>query len=902
MNGEPLCLSSTSKSTENAAPCRRVPTRGLDVQIVGSNLGLYGKVIFYDSRLEQCQGNVTFGCCKGTYDPLYIKTKEKCFAPYLWVNSQGHQCKDDDKDCLCSARESCSVKSTILQSDFTSCGNALGGADSTRSCLCAMSKGFAVDIKGRTCLKCSTDNYITSDGYCTKAMEKVDRIWDHDSVVFQLPSGIGVGHKIAVSVSGQTTESSPFDYEPPVITEVTPKEGPTSGTTEENNFIVTLKGFNFGNHDAEVHMGTGEECEGNNDVQGPDVCLYRVEIVSQDHEIIKFKLPAGIGYDAPIRVRVGKQISNMDITFSYSVPVVTSVYPLNGRTDGFSLQPKNEIDEFGRTIMPDKQLITLIGDNFGTVGERERIFSIGVHYFKGFPVNSSNTMLQFILPQGTGLNHTIRIEVGGQVTTSAFEFDFNAPIVYPLNHTTWTPQRGNSNFPAENGKYYAPTTGCANPEGQMADVSDPENPPAKRGCIGSAKIIIRGENFGCCVHSETEIIRNNGVFSEDCPGLGPACEDTQPPRVVLTDENGLVKQVKVNSYSHYKIEVDLPEGTGKSILSVEVGPDWSSRTMKKSQDSVTYIEVGDIGFSYSKPQLTETKFGFEISGADITNSFDATGSSKYGTLDGEKDTQWKLFLFGDNFGASQSPTSIEVLAGFYNDGSPDWKNCTEPVWHEPNMHSAGFPYLSCYPPAVTVGNKKWRISIGSNSQEISYTIYGRPIMGKCPPNFYGLTDEYCVKCWNYNTDAAPDSPIMLANCSGIYDSQIQVWKNGKLVTVGGTTEPIARFGYSIWPPKECASGQCDKRSYKGLLPQEVRPCFFWSYFYASLLCLLSSSDKTFCCFFFLLSYRYRYRLSFIVIVIVIVFFFRVAFHLYLISVKIKIRARINHHVCQHTMQ
>ena len=93
-------------------------------------------------------------------------------------------------------------------------------------------------------------------------------------------------------------------------------------------------------------------------------------------------------------------------------------------------------------------------------------------------------------------------------------------------------------------------------------------------------------------------------------------------------------------------------------------------------------------------------------------------------------------------------------------------------------------------------------------------------MGKCPIEYYGLTDEYCVRCWHYMTKAAPDSPIALSNCTGIYDANIQIWKEGKLTTVGGTTEPVAKFGYSIWPPKECASGQCDKRSYKGLLPQE----------------------------------------------------------------------------------
>ena len=331
---------------------------------------------------------------------------------------------------------------------------------------------------------------------------------------------------------------------------------------------------------------------------------------------------------------------------------------------------------------------------------------------------------------------------------------------------------------------------------------------------------MHGENFGCCKHTENEIIQNNGAFPDDCSGAGPPCTPENTPRLVLTDENGLVKKMKVKSFGHYTIEAELPDGTGISVMSVEVGPKAIANSVFKSQARLTYQEGSKIGFTYSKPQLTETKFGLEISGADITNSFDATGSTKYGTLVGEEEKQWQLYLFGDNFGASQSRTVIEVLAGFFNDGTEDWKNCTSPIWHSPTFDSAGFPYLSCFPPAVTVGNKKWRITIGSNSQVIDYTIYGRPIMGKCPPDFYGLTDEYCVKCWNYVKESAPDSPIMLANCSGIYDANIQVWKKGKQVTVGGTVEPVARFGYSIWPPKECSSGQCDKRNYKGLMPQE----------------------------------------------------------------------------------
>jgi hypothetical protein len=343
-------------------------------------------------------------------------------------------------------------------------------------------------------------------------------------------------------------------------------------------------------------------------------------------------------------------------------------------------------------------------------------------------------MLQFNLPVRTGLNHTVDIEIGGQASTNQaenkrFVFNYDDPIVYPIKIGNWTRQRGNNNFPGENGRYYAPTTGCANPASEMADPEDPEDLPKKRGCVGAAHIIIKGENFGCCTHSEREI-DIYGSYASDCKSHtingvtvnnGPPCSllvtnekgvtsyinhPENTPRLVLTDENGLVQPMKIKSFGHYEIKAELPEGTGKSVISVEVGPPGTSSLTEESSSPKTYKTAGKIAFSYSKPALAETKFGLEISGSDISNSFDATGSSKYGTLDGEKDTQWKLFLFGDNFGASQSPTHIEVLAGYFNNGAEDWKNCSEPTWHSASYHSAGFPYLSCYPPAVTVGRKK----------------------------------------------------------------------------------------------------------------------------------------------------------------------------------------------------
>ena len=141
---------------------------------------------------------------------------------------------------------------------------------------------------------------------------------------------------------------------------------------------------------------------------------------------------------------------------------------------------------------------------------------------------------------------------------------------------------GNKNFPATNGNYYAPTTGCATPETQMAPTVDPENPPKKRKCISPAIVHIFGENFGCCVHTIEEIEANNVIFENDCRGKindltrGPICSETLPPRLVLTDENGLIKYLNVRTYNHYQITVELPAGTGRSTISMEVGPDFSS--------------------------------------------------------------------------------------------------------------------------------------------------------------------------------------------------------------------------------------------------------------------------------------------------------------------------------------
>lgn len=120
----------------------------------------------------------------------------------------------------------------------------------------------------------------------------------HSRLVCTAPPGVGHDVPVAVVVDGQTSPPSPFSYDPPAITAITPTRGPAAGGA-----IITIRGDSFGN--AAAVMVGASQCP----------------IEAQTHDRIECELPPDGGAPASVRVLVGGQASN---AFAYSYQQVPS--------------------------------------------------------------------------------------------------------------------------------------------------------------------------------------------------------------------------------------------------------------------------------------------------------------------------------------------------------------------------------------------------------------------------------------------------------------------------------------------------------------------------------------------------------------------------------------------------
>ena len=63
----------------------------------------------------------------------------------------------------------------------------------------------------------------------------------HSTITFTLPEGEGTAIPVQVEAGGQQSTVLPFDYDPPVISGISPASGVAAAATE-----ITLTGTNFG--------------------------------------------------------------------------------------------------------------------------------------------------------------------------------------------------------------------------------------------------------------------------------------------------------------------------------------------------------------------------------------------------------------------------------------------------------------------------------------------------------------------------------------------------------------------------------------------------------------------------------------------------------------------------------
>jgi hypothetical protein len=148
--------------------------------------------------------------------------------------------------------------------------------------------------------------------------------WPHHSgnILCTIPAGEGASNSVVVNVGGQrSTMSFNFVYNPPFVERISqPSNSFTSG-----GYGITIFGHNFGTTIGMVTLGS-TDC--------PVTSWMNTEITCS--------VGGGMGKNATVVVTTlpftaGQQMSNMDIPFGYTRPIINDVTPKSYSTSGGSM-------------------------------------------------------------------------------------------------------------------------------------------------------------------------------------------------------------------------------------------------------------------------------------------------------------------------------------------------------------------------------------------------------------------------------------------------------------------------------------------------------------------------------------------------------------------------------------
>ena len=341
---------------------------------------------------------------------------------------------------------------------------------------------------------------------------------DHGQIVCVSPTGEGTDNTLSVTISGQTSNSLPFSFGPPVIDSMDINHGPTEGGT-----LVTLTGQNFGLVPAVTLGGTNCPLNGNS------------------HTQISFYTPQGQGTGLPVIVAVAGQTSNA-VPFSYDAPVINNIEPSIGPTGG------------GTTVF-------LTGINFG---------ASGTIMFNGSPVASqtwTNTLVSFLTPSGEGISLPVFVTVGGQ-TSNVVSFSYSPPVINAINPaggrteggypvTLSGSSFGSSGTLSVGGNIVAPSSWTHNSVEFAMPPGQGTNIPIYLTVSGAQSNTV---HFSYSPPSITGVV----------PSLGPTIGGT--PLTISGDNFGMSGAVtvggipcSVQSWSHTQVTALSPEGQGAGL-------------------------------------------------------------------------------------------------------------------------------------------------------------------------------------------------------------------------------------------------------------------------------------------------------------------------------------------------
>jgi len=429
-----------------------------------------------------------------------------------------------------------------------------------------------------------------------------------NKIICTAPVGAGVNRPVQFVCSGASSNSDvTFSYDKPSLISVNPS--PTTDTTAGGK-TITLTGSSFG-ISGFVSIGSST-CS----VLAP---------ADYSHTSIKCKVNPGEGANLPIKVTGADGRSSSEVfTFSYAKPVVTSVTPVTGGTDG-------------RNSGGSQIVLTVTGTSFGT----SSVVAVGS---SPCPVvgRVANTKVLCNLPAGMGIADVF-VTTGGlsSVASSQTKFTYDPPQLTSVSPNSNIETKGGQLLRLQGNNFGL--SGSVTVGGISCTVSSWSHnlvqciAPASQG-TQSVVLTSASQNSG-----SQSIQYGAPQFSSVTPSTGP----TAGLRLTVTGNNfgigssftfkfrgNTLNPASFTPFSHESFQFLLPPGTGKNHS-------FEMNVAGQSTDS----SANGVYFSYAAPTVTSVK------GCPSQNGPVATECIYAGNQ--------KITIEGTNFG--QAPGAVSVL-------------------------------------------------------------------------------------------------------------------------------------------------------------------------------------------------------------------------------------------------
>jgi hypothetical protein len=279
----------------------------------------------------------------------------------------------------------------------------------------AASGGFAVTVTGVNFGYGTAFTGLVSTGVQQQNCKK--SIWVSGTAItcdFG-PAGVGKGMALSTTLQGISGTGAPtFSFDSPVVTRITPNNGPTTGGAP-----ISVFGANFGTAAASTLagvMGTGA------------VLLPCASVGWVSNNVVVAQSAHGVGINADVSVGLGlspaSYAGTLQGVFNFDAPVVTGII-------------------YATSPLRGGAVLTLIGTNFGSA-QLTNNPTVSVTASDGSGQAScssaafvSSTAVTCLTPPGSGQQKNVQLTVGTRTGTIYGEFSYDARIVSPPNLATY---------------------------------------------------------------------------------------------------------------------------------------------------------------------------------------------------------------------------------------------------------------------------------------------------------------------------------------------------------------------------------------------------------------------------------------------------------------------------------